>query len=82
MKKTIYFSLITIAFAFVFNACNQSAKNKEMVKKESWEMHQGKEVFLFTLTNKDGNVLKLSNYGARITWIEVPDRSGKKENVS
>jgi len=53
-----------------------------MVTKETYGTHKGKEVFLFTLTNKEGNVLKLTNFGARITWIEVPDRSGKKENVT
>lgn len=28
--------------------------------------HNGSEVSLFTLTNKSGNILKLTNYGARI----------------
>ena len=53
-----------------------------MVKQDAFGNYQGKEVFLFTLTNKPGNVLKLTNYGAKITWIEVPDKNGKKENVS
>jgi len=82
MKKTIYHSLILIASAVLLTSCNQSAGKKETLKKESWGVHQGKEVFLFTLTNRNGNVLKLTNYGARITWIEVPDRSGVKENVT
>ncbi|NMC42222.1 MAG: galactose-1-epimerase, partial [Bacteroidales bacterium] len=53
-----------------------------MVKKEIHGMYKGKEVNLFTLTNSNGNVLKLSSFGARIIWIEVPDRNGKKENVT
>jgi aldose 1-epimerase len=53
-----------------------------MVNKELIGTFKGKEVYLFTLTNKPGNVIKLTNYGARITWIEVPDRNGIKENVT
>lgn len=81
MKK-ISLSLTAIVIAIVLTACGQSAKNNDQVKKETYGTHKGKEVFLYTLTNKDGNVLKLTNFGARIVWIEVPDRSGKKENVT
>lgn len=68
----------------ICSSCYRSAKNRAMTltTKENFGTHQGKEVLLFTLTNKNGNVLKLSNLGARITWIEVPDRTGKKVNVT
>jgi aldose 1-epimerase len=82
MKKLLLLSLTLVLAGFVFTACNQSSKSKEMVKKELIGTQNGKEVYLLTLTNKAGNVLKLTNYGARITWIEVPDRSGNKENVA
>lgn len=83
MKRTVLLSIGLIIGIILFNFCNQSSKKtKEMVKKENFGVHKGKEVFLFTLTNKDGNVLKLTNFGARITWIEVPDRSGNKENIT
>lgn len=45
-------------------------------------MHNGKEVYLLTLTNKQGNSIKLNNYGARISWIEVPDKEGRNENIT
>ncbi|MCC6507598.1 MAG: galactose mutarotase [Pirellulaceae bacterium] len=41
----------------------------------------GQKVSLYTLTNSAGNVVQLTNYGAIITKVEVPDRSGKKANV-
>ena len=53
-----------------------------MIKKEIFGTHKGKEVYLFTLTNKAGNNIKLTNYGARITWIEVPDKNGNKDNIT
>jgi len=57
-------------------------KTKEMVTTQSFGSFGGKDVSLFTLTNKKGDVLKLSNYGAVIVEIIVPDRNGKKENVT
>lgn len=80
MKRVLLLSLAVVLF--IFNACNQSAKNKEMVKKELFGTQDGKEVYLLTLTNKAGNVIKLTNFGARITWIEVPDKAGKKDNIT
>ncbi len=79
MKKSKFVLLILVAV--IFYACNQS-KNKEMVKKEILGTHQGKEVYLLTLTNTAGNVIKLTNFGAKINFIEVPDKNGKKENVT
>ena len=81
MKKVlITFSMIAIAFALIM--CNQSSKNKKMIKQEDYGIHLGKQVYLFTLTNMDENVLKLTNFGAKINWIEVPDRNGRKENIT
>jgi aldose 1-epimerase len=79
MKKILFYSLALLMFAIT--AC-QSTKNNKMVKKDLFGNYDGKEVYLLTLTNKAGNVLKLTNYGAKINWIEVPDRNGKKDNVT
>ena len=82
MKRDLILTLIAIAMIFCFSSCNQTVKNKEMVKKEVFGNKDGKEVYLLTLTNKAGNIIKLTNYGAKINWIEVPDKSGKKENIT
>ncbi len=75
--------LTLILVALIFTGCNRSAKKEnEMIRKEVFGTHKGKEVYLLTLTNKEGNVLRITNFGARITWIEVPDKQGKKENVT
>jgi aldose 1-epimerase len=68
--------------AVVFASFNQTARNKEMVRKEVFGTHQGKEVYLLTLTNTAGNVIRLTNFGAKITWIEVPDKNGIKDNIT
>jgi aldose 1-epimerase len=72
--------LILLSVAVIFSGCGQS--KKEMVKKDLYGTYKGSEVYLLTLTNKAGNVLKLTNFGARITWLEVPDKEGKKDNIT
>ncbi|MEY3947066.1 MAG: hypothetical protein RJB03_1772 [Bacteroidota bacterium] len=42
----------------------------------------GKEIGLFTLRNKNGMIVELTNYGATIVSINVPDKKGKVENVT
>ncbi len=80
MKKIFLLSIALVTV--LLTSCNMSTKNKEMVRKDVFGTHNGKEVYLFTLTNKSGNVIRLTNYGAKINWIEVPDRNGKKDNIT
>jgi aldose 1-epimerase len=52
------------------------------IEKEAFgKTPDGTEVDLYTLTNENGLKVKLTNYGATITSVEVPDRDGKMENV-
>ncbi len=43
---------------------------------------EGKEVKLFTCTNASGSILELTDYGASVVSVEVPDRDGKLANVN
>jgi aldose 1-epimerase len=61
---------------------NLKGNSSKPVVKEVLGDHNGSEVSLFILTNKSGNVLKLTNYGARICRIDVPDKNGVKDNVT
>jgi aldose 1-epimerase len=80
MKK-LNLVIILMSAAVIFAGCGQS-KKQAMVKKDLYGTYKGGEVYLLTLTNKAGNVLKLTNFGARITWLEVPDKDGKKDNIT
>ena len=80
MKKIMLLSLILVTVTYT--SCNQATNNKEMVRKDVFGTHNGKEVYLLTLTNKAGNVIRLTNFGAKINWIEIPDKNGKKDNVT
>lgn len=82
MKKTLLLSILITVSAIVITGCSGSSARKTKVEKETWGVHEGQEVFLFTLVNSSGNVLKITNYGARINRIEVPDRDGIRDNVT
>jgi aldose 1-epimerase len=82
MKKMRFLLFTLLAVAAIFISCAQGAKNKTTVVKELIGTYKGKDIYQFTLTNKSGNVIKVTNFGARLTWIEVPDKDGKKENVT
>lgn len=49
---------------------------------EQWGVDsQGEKVFLVNITNSKGHSVALSNYGARVVSIIVPDKDGTLENV-
>lgn len=52
------------------------------IEKKLWGVSpDGKEIFLYTLTNSNGSVLKLSSVGAGIVSVVVPDKNGEKADV-
>jgi aldose 1-epimerase len=82
MQRHKLFFSATLALVMLGMISCGNNKTKEMVTTQSFGSFGGKDVSLYTLTNKKGDVLKLSNYGAVIVEIIVPDRNGKKENVT
>ena len=42
---------------------------------------EGQPVELYTLTNAGGRVLRLTNYGATVTELHLPDRGGRMADV-
>jgi aldose 1-epimerase len=45
------------------------------------ETAEGKKARLFTLSNRNGMVVRFTDFGGIITAIELPDRDGKRANV-
>jgi len=64
------------------SAADIAATGITITKAAFGKLPDGKEVDLFTCTNKKGCELKLTSYGARIVALKVPDREGKSENVT
>ncbi|WP_187264634.1 aldose epimerase family protein [Pontibacter beigongshangensis] len=54
----------------------------DSIKKPFGKLPDGQEVSLYTLTNKQGMVVKLTNYGAIITSILTPDQAGETGEIA
>lgn len=83
--------IILIMIAMINIGCNQPVKDKGMqhqnnspmilINKETYGTVKGQEVFLFTLENSNGMVVKLTNYGGIVTSVMVPDKQGNSRDV-
>lgn len=51
------------------------------IKFSDFGRKEGKQVYVFKLTNASGNYVELINYGATLKSIVVPDKYGNKANV-
>ncbi|MCE9544429.1 MAG: galactose mutarotase [Planctomycetia bacterium] len=51
------------------------------VSRENWGSVEGKEVYLYTLKNRHGLTVKITNWGATVTEVDVPDKDGKLDDV-
>src|SRR5262245_44150020 len=94
-QPLIALSLFSLAAAFAAcgqqsqptnnNATSKTDKNtmEPSVKKESFgKLADGREVDAYTLTNRNGVQVKITNYGATVTSIKVPDKNGKFDDVA
>ncbi|MES2658973.1 MAG: aldose epimerase family protein [Verrucomicrobiota bacterium] len=82
MKKT---HLLISALAIGLLACEKNtAMAKESNAKEEvyGKMPDGKEVKIFTLTNKNGLKARVTEYGAILVSMETPDKSGKVADIT
>lgn len=54
-----------------------------MISQEEWgEMPCGHEVFLYTLTNEAGMIAKITNFGATVVDLCVPNKNGELIDVA
>jgi aldose 1-epimerase len=90
MKKVIQFLLSLAILVLFFQGCESRETKKEAsmndslktsIMKEIWGKVDNKDVFLYTLKNKNGIVVKITNYGGIITSILVPDAKGKMGDI-
>ena len=93
MKKNFLYHLLLFSTTIFFMSCannneTQTAETTDSttVKKggimtTDWGETDGKKVSLYTLTNKNGVQVKITNYGGIVTsWI-TPDKNGSKSDI-
>ncbi len=81
MKKFLFIALLLIPF--VLTACKERKGQGNLLKDPAkfHVTHEGKQIDLFTLKNKNGMVVQITNYGGKIVSVIVPDKNGKTADV-
>ena len=78
MKKILL--ILTIFMSVFIVSCKES--DKDILPKESFKKEvDGKKVSLFNLKNKNGVVCQITNYGARVVTLFVPNKDKKRTDV-
>lgn len=85
MRIFAIFSALLQGAIFLGCQSNQSQESSTMslaITKEVFgQLADGREADLYTLTNPNGMVVKITNYGGIITHLTAADREGKWEDV-
>lgn len=76
--KIYYIVLIALC---IFYSCAQAPIPPSSISKEVWGEVEGQAAWLYTLSNKNGMKIKVTNYGATLTDVSVPDRDGHFASV-
>jgi aldose 1-epimerase len=80
-------SYIIVVIAAILFSCKLMPKKEEkeneksMTHKSLYGMTGADSVFQYTLTNKNGMIVKILNYGGTVTDIITPDKNGKMGDV-
>jgi len=65
----------------VVSGCKPKPDVSAPLNDRLWGQEGGLAVYLYTLSNKNGMEVKITNYGGIITSVKVPDKKGVKDNV-
>jgi aldose 1-epimerase len=73
---------LLVLLAFVLLLCGFSGADKAALKQDRFgTTTDGHEVVVYTLTNRNGVEARITNYGATLVSLKVPDRHGKLADV-
>ncbi len=93
MKKGIWVILMLAAVVIYVSGCDKKGAtvkepqdeetNLMNANKESFgKTPDGKQVFLYTLTNANGTRARIMDYGAILVSLEVPDKDGNVSDIT
>lgn len=79
MKIRFYFLLI--CSLFLNQSCNMKTEIKLLNKNDFFKNIKGKETTIYVLKNRNGLVSEITNYGARVVSLWVPDNNGNFDDI-
>ncbi len=78
----LFAAIITVAIVFGITSCQSNKKDNAMIEKTSFgKTSKGEEVYLYTLTNESGAQVKITNFGATVVALYMPDRNGNLQDI-
>ena len=69
-----------LATFFLMSSASTSA-GEYVTERHDWGEVDGQPVSLYTIKNPSGAILRMTDYGAKIVELHVPDRDGKLDDV-
>ena len=79
MKIRFYFFII--CSLFLNQSCNMKTEIKLLNKNDFFKNIKGKETTIYVLKNRNGLVSEITNYGARVVSLWVPDNNGNFDDI-
>lgn len=81
MKKAFFGAICALAMLTACNAPQKSEPISGLKRADFQSEQQSKQTDLYTLTNKNGMEVCVTNFGGRIVSIMVPDKDGNMQDV-
>lgn len=82
MNKRIFLMMISVVCLLNTSFGQSAPKTLELLKEVNFKMEiGGKQTALYTLKNRNGMVVQLTNYGARVVALYVKDKSQHLQDV-
>ena len=76
------FKLFVLLIFVQLSACQKDSLSPQIIPSKNFEgIVDGKSTSLFTLQNKKGMTVQITNYGARVVALWVPDKDGNFKDV-
>jgi aldose 1-epimerase len=76
------FSAVVVALTACQAADDKAESANSVTEANYGKMPDGREVSIYTLTNENGMVAKVTEYGAILVSLEVPDKDGKVADIT
>src|SRR5690554_2023100 len=72
---------IVFIFLILLTMFSVKSNAQPSISRELWGAVDGKQVWLYTLTNSNGMMAEITNYGGIVRRLVTPDRNGHFDNV-
>ena len=81
MKTVCYLLLLILSLCTSCQNNRQEIFIKKGITKTGWGEVDSNKVYLFTLTNNKGTLVKITTYGGTVTAFITPDKNGVKSSI-